>query len=107
MIPLEEVEQALREGAYQMGVLILSWDHLRYRVADWSRLGESRGGAVALVERWTTAEAFRALEFAEWTAKRLDVPLIWKATWHASDRRYPPPHPLEQIPIWPGVTLDE
>ncbi len=78
-VTLETVDAACRDVAYAMGVVVL---HQEYLVCglfrDWDGVSRTRRTyryAVTLVERWTTAEEFRALEFAQRAAAYLDVEL--------------------------------
>lgn len=75
---IEDVREACANAADHLGVIILSEDHLHHGVLMcWSTVrGCSYRKAIALVERHTTAQEFRALEFAEAVAARLDVRLF-------------------------------
>lgn len=73
----EDIADTCRDVAHAMGVVILSMDHLMYGLfTDLHNKGRrTYYFVVARVERWTTAEEFRALEFAERVANALDVQL--------------------------------
>ncbi len=77
MLLFEEIVPACRDVAHAMGVVILSMDHLKNGIhVEWSvTRGCTYRYAVLLVERYTTAEEFRALEFAQRVAAELGVPL--------------------------------
>lgn len=77
MILMEELREAIDTASEHLGVLVLDKYRLEnYLFLAWgTRPGRNYLHSIAHVENYTTAQEFRALEFTNAIAHRLDIEL--------------------------------